>query len=207
VGVDFGKHRYHSVVAVVERVSGHLYLRLCYQFPLETSYGAVIGYLKRLQDHWRTVHALYADKTGVGDYIVEDMERGGLRNVTGVNFTDASKEAMATCLKEQMRSAVCPSCGWRGYVDGQKEAWVTTCPEGCVNKEGNTVGLRPLLHIPFDPELFNELNLERYELSKSGKLLFNHPQGTNDDRFWALALAVYAADQVHPASRPIARTI
>ena len=41
----------------------------------------------------------------------------------------------------------------------------------------------------------------------SGKLLFNYPQGTNDDRFWAFALAVYAADQVHLASRPIARTI
>ena len=40
----------------------------------------------------------------------------------------------------------------------------------------------------------------------SAKLHFNHPQGTNDDRFWALALAVYAADQVHPASRPSART-
>jgi len=41
---------------------------------------------------------------------------------------------------------------------------------------------------------------------KSGKLLFNHPQGTNDDSFWALALAVYAAKQETPASRPIVRT-
>ena len=40
------------------------------------------------------------------------------------------------------------------------------------------------------------------------KLLFNHPQGTNDDRFWAVALAVYAAEQAPPQpSRPIARTI
>jgi hypothetical protein len=208
VGVDFGKHRDHSVVTVVEGVGGHLYLRHCHQFPLETSYGAVIGYLKRLQDHWRTVHAVYADKTGVGDYIVEDMERGGLRNVTGVNFTDASKEAMATCLKEQMRSAVCTSCGWRDYVDSREEEWRTTCPGGCATEEGNTVRLRPLLHIPFDPELFNELNVERYELSKSGKLLFNHPQRTHDDRFWSLALAVYAAEQEpSPLSRPIARVI
>ncbi|MBL7167236.1 hypothetical protein ISS40_01055 [Candidatus Bathyarchaeota archaeon] len=207
LGADFGKHVDYSVVAVVERLHGHLYLRHLHRFPLETSYGAVIGYMKRLQDRWRTVNAVYADKTGVGDYIVEDMERGGLRNVTGVNFTDQSKEAMATCLKEKMRSAVCPSCGWRGYVDGEEEAWMTVCPEGCFNEEGNRVGLRPLLHIPFDPDLFHELNLERYELSKSGKLLFNHPQGTNDDRFWSLALAVYAADQVPPPSKPIARTI
>ena len=104
----------------------------------------------------------------------------------GINFTDASKEAMTTCLKEQMRSAVCTSCGWEGYVDALEEEWMTTCPEGCETEEGNIVSLRPLLHIPFDPDLFHELNLERYELSKSGKLLFNHPQGTNDDRFWAV---------------------
>jgi len=43
-------------------------------------------------------------------------------------------------------------------------------------------------------DLFHGLNLERYELGKTGKILYNHPQGTHDDRFWALALAVYAAD-------------
>ena len=30
----------------------------------------------------------------MGDYIVEDMRRVGLHGVTGVNFTDTSKEAM-----------------------------------------------------------------------------------------------------------------
>ena len=41
---------------------------------------------------------------------------------------------------------------------------------------------------------------------KSGKPLFNHPQGTYDDKFWALA--VYAAEQApQPLSRPIARII
>ena len=208
VGVDFGKHRDHSVVAVVEREGGHLYLRQCHRFPLETSYGAVIGYVKRLQDNWRGVRAVYADKTGVGEYIVEDMRRGGLRNVTGVNFTESSKEQMATALKEAMRSAVCPVCGWEGHVDAVSGKWRTSCPKGCSNDEGVRASLRPLLHIPFDPDLFHELNVERYELSKSGKLLFNHPQSTHDDRFWALALAVYAAEQAEPPPlRPIARTI
>jgi len=180
----------------------------CHQFPLETSYGAVIGYVKRIQDGWRTVWAIYADKTGVGDYIVEDMINGGLRNVTGVNFTDQSKESMATCLKEQMRSAVCPSCGWQGYVDTLEGVWRTTCPQGCITDEGNPRSLRPTLHIPFDEALYHELNVERYELSKSGKLLFNHPQGTQDDRFWALSLAVYATEQAEStASSPIAKII
>jgi len=48
------------------------------------------------------------------------------------------------------------------------------------------------LRIPYDGELIAELNLEQYELTKDGKTKFNHPQGTHDDRFWALALAAYA---------------
>jgi len=208
VGADFGKKRDYSVVAVVEARGGHGYLRHLHRFPLETPYGAVIGYMKRLQDGWSTIRAIYADMTGVGDYIVEDMQRGGLRNVTGVNFTDTSKEAMATALRENMRRADCPSCGWSGYIEDVEGQWRTTCPEGCRRDDSRPVGLRPLLHIPYDPELFAELNVERYELSKSGKLLFNHPEGTHDDRFWALALSVYAAEMAPPPpSKPLARTI
>jgi phage FluMu gp28-like protein len=46
---------------------------------------------------------------------------------------------------------------------------------------------------PYDGELIAELNLERYELTKEGKIRLSHPQGTHDDRFWAVAMAVYAA--------------
>ena len=38
---------------------------------------------------------------------------------------------------------------------------------------------------------------------KSGKLLFNHPQETNDDRFWAVALAIYTATKVAAPSPPL----
>jgi hypothetical protein len=66
----------------------------------------------------------------------------------------------------------------------------------------------PHLHIPYDPELFTELNVERFELGASGKLLFNHPEGTNDDRFWALTLAVYETEQTPlPPSKPMVRII
>ena len=63
------------------------------------------------------------------------------------------------------------------------------------------------LRIPYDRDLLDELNVEKYTLTKAGRITYSHPEGTHDDRFWALALAVYAADQVHPTSRPIARTI
>jgi phage FluMu gp28-like protein len=121
VGVDFGKKVDNSVVAVIEAYRDHKYLRHYHEFPLNTPYGAVIGYVRKLSDNWRRIQAIYCDKTGVGDYIVEDMMRGGLTNVTGINFTDQSKEAMATCLKENMRTVDCTKCGWRGYVDAQED--------------------------------------------------------------------------------------
>ena len=55
------------------------------------------------------------------------------------------------------------------------------------------------LRIPYDSQLIPELNLERYELTKDGKTKFSHPPGTHDDRFWALALATYAA-RTEPAT-------
>jgi hypothetical protein len=64
-----------------------------------------------------------------------------------------------------------------------------------------------VLHVPYDPELFSQLNVERYELAKTGKILFNHPEGTKDDGFWATALAVYAAENESTKSQPVARTI
>jgi len=65
-----------------------------------------------------------------------------------------------------------------------------------------------LLRLPYDRDLLDELNVERYELTKTGRIAFSHPDGTHDDRFWALALSVYAAEMAPPpASRPIGRII
>jgi phage FluMu gp28-like protein len=49
------------------------------------------------------------------------------------------------------------------------------------------------LKIPYDSDLIAELNIERFELTKEGKIKFSHPEGTHDDRFWSLALSAYAA--------------
>ena len=98
-------------------------------------------------------------------------------------------------LKESMRTADCPLCDYTGYVDGGEGKWQTICPDGCTLDDERSAPLRPLMHIPYDPDLFAELNVERYELRKTGKILFSHPQGTHDDRFWAVALGNYAADK------------
>lgn len=64
-----------------------------------------------------------------------------------------------------------------------------------------------VLRIPYDRTLLNELNAEQYELTKTGKITYSHPEGTHDDRIWAFALAVYAAEYETPSpSIPTAKT-
>ena len=46
-----------------------------------------------------------------------------------------------------------------------------------------------------DIDLTAELNIEKYELMKTGHVGFSHPEGTHDDVFWSMALAVYASAQ------------
>ncbi len=58
------------------------------------------------------------------------------------------------------------------------------------------------LWLPYDSELFKELNVERYQLLKTGRTQFSHPDGTHDDRLWALALAVYASRPEIPTYKP-----
>lgn len=56
-----------------------------------------------------------------------------------------------------------------------------------------TVMERGMLRLPYDRQLLHEMNIEKYELSKSGHITFTHPSGTHDDMLWALALAVYGS--------------
>jgi len=45
----------------------------------------------------------------------------------------------------------------------------------------------------------------QYELTKTGKITYSHPEGTHNDRFWALAL--YAAEkEAPPPAKPKAFT-
>jgi len=164
MGVDLGKHRDFSVVAIIEKTEGDkLHLVHCYQFPLETTYASVIGYVKALAGKWQTVCNIIVDKTGVGDPIVEDMQHAGLPPVEGILFTEPKKEEVATVLKQNM-------------VEGD-------------------------FKLPYDRDVINELNVERFELTKGGKIKYSHPEGTHDDRFWAIALAVAASRMAPPPGR------
>jgi phage FluMu gp28-like protein len=162
VGVDFGKEMDFSVVLVLQKTENTLRTVHVHRFPLKTEYASIIGYVKSLLDRWRQIRAVYADVTGVGNYIVEDMFRSGINKVTGVTFTVQSKEEMATIMREKMRN-----------------------------------GEVKLFYIPAtkreDVDLTAELNVEKYELMKTGHLRFSHPEGGHDDVFWSMALVVYAS--------------
>jgi phage FluMu gp28-like protein len=162
IGVDFGKEMDFSVVLVAQKIGNTLQIVHVHRFPLKTEYASVIGYVKSLQDRWREVRAVYADITGVGNYIVEDMIRSGIQGVNGITFSVQSKEEMATIMREKMRN---------------HEVKISYVP---ANKRE-------------DVDLTAELNIEKYELMKTGHLRFSHPEGGHDDVFWSMALAVYAA--------------
>jgi phage FluMu gp28-like protein len=51
---------------------------------------------------------------------------------------------------------------------------------------------------PYRGDLCTEFNVERYDLRRDGNIGFSHPQGTHDDVFWSLALAVYATADMEP---------
>lgn len=101
-GVDLGKHQDYSVLAAVRNIHGNFYLVHLKIFPLETSYASVIGYIKALTDRWDRFRKIHVDVTGVGEYICEDMENAGIKNVEGVKFTLPRKQEMASLLKQRM---------------------------------------------------------------------------------------------------------
>jgi phage FluMu gp28-like protein len=60
--------------------------------------------------------------------------------------------------------------------------------------------LYPLMSFekPYRGDICNELNVERFALRADGGYSFSHPQGTHDDVFWSIALAVYATTDMQP---------
>ncbi len=98
VGIDFGKHTDHSVIAIVEKLPEQN-LRLVYlkEFPLQTPYTSVIGALRRLNDAYEFA-AGYLDQTGVGEGPYEQI-RPFIPVIQGVTLTAATKEDILGRLK------------------------------------------------------------------------------------------------------------
>jgi phage FluMu gp28-like protein len=163
VGVDLGKKRDHSAVAVVQLLDREqVRLIHLHRFTLGTPYASVIGYVKALTDRYRTVEAIYVDQTGIGEYVTEDMSTV-VANTRGVILTAQRKEMVLSHLQQLMQTEK--------------------------------------LAMPYDSQLIAEIHCEKYELTKDGHLTFSHPEGTHDDRLWALALACVSTRKAEAPSR------
>jgi len=143
------------VIAVTTKQREQVRLVYYKRWPLETPYSSVIGSVRVIIEKLGRVRKILVDQTGVGDYIVEDMQKGGIPNVEGITLTLPSKQEILGHLKQMMQNQ--------------------------------------LFTYPFDVNLTSELNVERFELTKTGQIQFSHPEGTHDDILWAVALAVYAS--------------
>lgn len=154
LGVDLGKRVDYSVIAVVAKKAEQVNLVYYKRWPLETPYSSVIGSVRVILEKLGRVQKVLVDQTGVGDYIVEDMQKGGIPNVEGITLTLPVKQEILGYLKQLMQNQ--------------------------------------FFTYPFDVNLTSELNVERFELTKTGQIQFSHPEGTHDDILWGVALAVYA---------------
>jgi len=118
-GLDLGKEIDNSVYIVVEvlnnvrvqfpdgiqvlnNVKNVVHKKV---FPLGTDYGSVIGYVKYLNDRWKTFYHIVVDQTGVGEFPVEDMQRPDMigSKVEGVKLTQPSKVEIANYAKQEAR--------------------------------------------------------------------------------------------------------
>lgn len=98
-GLDLGKQVDYSVLTVVQKTENND-VRLIHkrQFPLGTNYPEVIGYVARAEQIFNFEN-LSVDKGGIGDAVVDELQRIQIRSVEGIFFTDAEKENMLNNLK------------------------------------------------------------------------------------------------------------
>jgi hypothetical protein len=174
IGWDLGRERDPGAIAIVDKRDDVLALIHCVKFQLGTAYVTQMGYIKSLCDRWKSVDAVYYDHTGTLG-MDEEIKRCDFPNLKGIDFTMPSKHGMATYLKQKMLAV--------------RETDKKVVPEEA----------RRQFELPFDMDVQAELNAEQWEQRPGSEVYsFSHPQGTHDDRFWAIALACLASTGAEP---------
>jgi hypothetical protein len=98
-GLDLGKQIDYSVLVIVQRLeTGEIRLAHKRQLPLGTNYPEVIGYVARAHQVFK-FERLHVDKGGIGDAVVDELNRTNIYGVEGVFFTEIEKENMLNNLK------------------------------------------------------------------------------------------------------------
>jgi phage FluMu gp28-like protein len=146
VGLDFGKKVDYSVVVIVRGNTKKKAAELVgvVRFPLKTPYATVIGIVKIICDKLQRVEKVLVDRTGVGEYITEEMRNVHIHStIEGVMLTVPSKQEILGHMKNLM--------------------------------ETEHLGLY------LDQDLISQINVERFEITKTGQIQFSHPDRTHDD--------------------------
>jgi phage FluMu gp28-like protein len=103
IGVDLGKKRDYTAIAILVKESDKLKLVFMKRFKLGTEYASVIGYLKVLNEKLRSIKKIVVDETGA-EYFVEDLRKTVNAPVEGVILTMQMKEEVLGNLKALMEN-------------------------------------------------------------------------------------------------------
>ena len=177
LGWDLGRERDPGAVAVINKQQDVRSLIHCVAFKLGTPYVSQMSYIKSLCDRWREVRAVYYDHTGTKG-MDEEIDKAGFPGITGIDFTKPVKHGMAMTLKQLMMTP--------------RESDKALLPADARKK----------FELPFDQDVQAELNIEQWEQSPGSEVYtFSHPEGSHDDRFWAICMAIYASMQTPPPGK------
>jgi len=107
-GLDLGKLQDHSALAIIQKNADTLKLVYNHEFPLQTTYTEVINTAARTNTRFH-LQKLLADQTGIGEPVLEELQRQGIGNAEGAKLTQDAKTEILTHLKlamEQQRLAL-----------------------------------------------------------------------------------------------------
>jgi phage FluMu gp28-like protein len=104
-GCDVGKLQDYSVFVAVRKEGDLIKLVFLKEFPLETPYSHVIGFIVRTNKKFH-FNKILIDKSGVGEAVTEEIKAQGLANAEGQTFTAQSKGEMLGYLKVKMQQGL-----------------------------------------------------------------------------------------------------
>jgi len=99
LGCDLGKLNDYSVIAIVKKVGDVVQLVFVKEFPLETPYSHVIGFIVRAEQKFR-FRKILIDRSGVGEAVLEELR--DLPNVEGASFSVEKKAEYLAYLRIRM---------------------------------------------------------------------------------------------------------
>jgi phage FluMu gp28-like protein len=92
IGVDLGKRRDHTAIAIVEKWRDELLVRHLERVPLGTSYTGVVARVVEIVQRVGSC-AVAVDGTGVGEPVVDALRRTGMGcEITAVTITGGEKQ-------------------------------------------------------------------------------------------------------------------